>query len=203
MDNFDTEMTKIEENKLEKRENLLASAYNLFMRKGIHKTSISDITDNAGVAKGTFYLYFIDKWDIYEKLIIERSYLLFDEAMIYSNNKRIKSFKEKILDIADYIINAFIENKELLKFIGRNLSLGIYNDSLVDEYQEQYKNVRDILEKELKSYNSKIKNAKATLFMIIELISSTCYDSILNDIPLSIDKYKPILFNEIKKMIDK
>ena len=203
MNNFDTEMTKIEENKLEKRENLLASAYSLFMRKGIHNTSISDITDNAGVAKGTFYLYFIDKWDIYEKLIIERSYLLFDEAMIYSNNKRSKSFKEKILDIADYIINAFIENKELLKFIGRNLSLGIYNDSLVDEYQEQYKNVRDILEKELKSYNSKIKNAKATLFMIIELISSTCYDSILNDIPLSIDKYKPILFNEIKKMIDK
>ncbi len=203
MDNFDTEMTKIEENKLEKRENLLASAYNLFMRKGIHNTSISDITENAGVAKGTFYLYFIDKWDIYEKLIIERSYLLFDEALIYTNNKGSKSFKDRILDIADYIINTFIKDKELLKFIGRNLSLGIYNDSLVDEYQEQYKDIKEILEKELKTYNNKNRHVSATLFMIIELISSTCYDSILNDIPLSIDKYKPILFNEIKKMIDK
>ncbi|MBQ6284848.1 MAG: TetR/AcrR family transcriptional regulator [Bacilli bacterium] len=201
MDNFDTEMTKIEENKLEKRENLLASAYNLFMRKGIHNTSISDITDNAGVAKGTFYLYFIDKWDIYEKLIIERSYLLFDEALIYTNNKGSRSFKDRILDIADYIINAFIENKELLKFIGRNLSLGIYNDSLVDEYQEQYKNIKEILEKELKTYNNKNRHVSATLFMIIELISSTCYDTILNETPLPIDKYKPILFNEIKKMI--
>ena len=74
---------------------------------------------------------------------------------------------------------------------------------MVDEYQEQYKDIKEILEKELKTYNNKNRHVSATLFMIIELISSTCYDSILNDIPLSIDKYKPILFNEIKKMIDK
>lgn len=203
MDNNIEEVSKIEENKLLKRENLLISAYDLFMRKGINDTSISDITENAGVAKGTFYLYFIDKWDIYEKLIIERSYLLFDEALIYTNNKGSKSFKDRILDIADYIINTFIKDKELLKFIGRNLSLGIYNDSLVDEYQEQYKDIKEILEKELKTYNNKNRHVSATLFMIIELISSTCYDTILNEIPLPIDKYKPILFNEIKKMINK
>ena len=51
-------MSKIEQNKQIKRESLLETAYRLFTGKGIHKTSISDIVEAAGVAKGTFYLYF-------------------------------------------------------------------------------------------------------------------------------------------------
>ena len=193
--------SKIDENKQFKRENLLASAYNLFIRKGINDTTISDITENAGVAKGTFYLYFIDKWDIYEKLIIERSYLLFEEALIYVNNKGIKSFQNRIIEIANYIIDAFVDNVELLKFIGRNLSLGIYNETLVDEYQEQYHYIKETLEKELKEYNKKNRHVSSTLFMIVELISSSCYDIIINGNPTTVEKFKPILFSEIKKMI--
>ena len=48
----------MEENK---RNRLLTSAYNLFIHKGINKTTIQDIVDAARVAKGTFYLYFEDK----------------------------------------------------------------------------------------------------------------------------------------------
>ena len=36
----------------------------LFTTKGINSTAISDIVEKAGVAKGTFYLYFKDKYDI-------------------------------------------------------------------------------------------------------------------------------------------
>ena len=64
---------KIDKNKQIKRESLLETAFNLFTSKGIHKTSISDIVDNAGVAKGTFYLYFQDKYDIRNKLIAHKS----------------------------------------------------------------------------------------------------------------------------------
>jgi hypothetical protein len=101
----------------------------------------------------------------------------------------------------NYIIDSFIKDKELLKFIGRNLSLGIYNSTIVDEYQEQYNNIREKLEQELKEYNKSNRHVSSTLFMIVELISSTCYDSILNETPVSIDKFKPILFSEIKKMM--
>ena len=54
-------MGKIEVNKKQKKESLLNTAFSLFTSKGFQKTSISDIVDNAGVAKGTFYLYFSDK----------------------------------------------------------------------------------------------------------------------------------------------
>ena len=57
-------MGKIDNNKQMKRESLLDSAFSLFINNGFSKTSISDIVNNAGVAKGTFYLYFKDKYDI-------------------------------------------------------------------------------------------------------------------------------------------
>ena len=50
-----------EENKKKKLENLLNTSFELFTSQGLTKTSISDIVEKAGVAKGTFYLYFKDK----------------------------------------------------------------------------------------------------------------------------------------------
>ncbi|MFQ9345252.1 MAG: TetR/AcrR family transcriptional regulator [Coprococcus sp.] len=41
-----------------KKEALFRTAYELFTTKGINSTAISDIVEKAGVAKGTFYLYF-------------------------------------------------------------------------------------------------------------------------------------------------
>jgi AcrR family transcriptional regulator len=45
----------------ERREDLLDAAARVFARKSIAQTTVSDITDSAGVAKGTFYLYFESK----------------------------------------------------------------------------------------------------------------------------------------------
>ena len=62
-------MGKALENKLKKRTALLDSAYELFTTMGFTKTTIRDIASKAGVAKGTFYLYFKDKSDIRDALI--------------------------------------------------------------------------------------------------------------------------------------
>lgn len=65
--------SKIEKNKEEKRERLLASATALFAEKNFNNTSISDIVNKAKVAKGTFYLYFKDKYDIRNQIVQEIS----------------------------------------------------------------------------------------------------------------------------------
>src|ERR1041385_2330758 len=44
---------------------LLAAARTVFSRKGFHDATIDDIAHEAGVAKGTVYLYFKSKHDIY------------------------------------------------------------------------------------------------------------------------------------------
>ncbi len=41
-----------------KEDSLLNTAFSLFTTKGVSKTSISDIVNNAGVAKGTFLSLF-------------------------------------------------------------------------------------------------------------------------------------------------
>src|SRR5258706_3438705 len=44
---------------------LLSAARRVFSRKGFHDATIDDIAHEAGVAKGTVYLYFKSKQDIY------------------------------------------------------------------------------------------------------------------------------------------
>jgi AcrR family transcriptional regulator len=41
----------------------------LFAKRGYHETSIQDILDGAGIARGTFYLYFDSKRAIFDQLI--------------------------------------------------------------------------------------------------------------------------------------
>ena len=56
--------------------------------------------------------------------------------------------------------------------------------------------------KGVKEHNIKLKNKEVTLFMIIELVSSTVFTSIIKKQPLSIDEYKPFLYDTIRKMIN-
>ena len=73
-------MGKVEDNKKLKMNTLLQTAFDLFTGKGFAKTTVSDIVNQAGLAKGTFYLYFKDKYDLRDKLIAFKASQLFDDA---------------------------------------------------------------------------------------------------------------------------
>lgn len=46
---------------MDKRERIVSAAIDVFREQGIEKTKISDIVKRAGIAQGTFYLYFPSK----------------------------------------------------------------------------------------------------------------------------------------------
>lgn len=73
-------MGKIERNKQTKRASLLQASFDLFVDKGFHQTTISDISKKSGLAKGTFYLYFKDKYDLRDQLVARKSGQLLQEA---------------------------------------------------------------------------------------------------------------------------
>lgn len=52
-----------------RRAQILERARDVFARKGYHQAKIDDIVAAAGVARGTFYLYFHDKKSIFEELV--------------------------------------------------------------------------------------------------------------------------------------
>ena len=64
----------------DKKQRLLDTAFSLFSDKGIKNTSIQEIVDSANVAKGTFYLYFKDKYELQNILIAKKSEKLFNDA---------------------------------------------------------------------------------------------------------------------------
>lgn len=55
--------------KNERREQILGVARDVFARRGYHQATIDDIVAQAGVARGTFYLYFEDKRAVFSALI--------------------------------------------------------------------------------------------------------------------------------------
>jgi AcrR family transcriptional regulator len=52
-----------------RREEVLRRAALVFSSKGYHATSVSDIIQAAGIARGTFYLYFESKRAIFDELL--------------------------------------------------------------------------------------------------------------------------------------
>jgi AcrR family transcriptional regulator len=55
--------------KAERRQQILMAARDEFAKRGYHQTTIDDIVEQAGVARGTFYLYFEDKRAVISDLI--------------------------------------------------------------------------------------------------------------------------------------
>lgn len=55
--------------KKNRREDILRAGIALFALKGYHDTSIADIIKKAGIARGTFYLYFENKRQIFDSIL--------------------------------------------------------------------------------------------------------------------------------------
>jgi AcrR family transcriptional regulator len=64
-------MARVTKDPYERRRELIACARELFYSKGYESTSVRDIVDGIGVAKGTFYYYFDSKLAILEAMVEE------------------------------------------------------------------------------------------------------------------------------------
>lgn len=197
----DIKLSKIEEKKEEKKKKLMEASFKLFTKKGIKNTSVQEITDDAGTAKGTFYLYFKDKYELQDQLIIRKSKQLFNDAVKELNNEKITGFEDGLIFIIDYVINELNKNRLLLKFISKNLSWGLYNEKVTKIVDDNALGVKEFFLKAAEENKIKLENPSVTLYMIIELVGSTCFNSIMNKEPLSINEYKPYLYSTIKKML--
>lgn len=195
-------MGKLDEKKRKKREALLESAFTLFTSKGINVTSIADIVKHANMAKGTFYLYFKDKFDIRDKLIAAKATQLFHKVMEGIKDQNLSTLEEEIIFLADGLINQLDQDKMLLKFISKNLSWGVFQHVLltgteVDKGSTFYDVYRYLLEKS----GRKFRNPDLMLYLIVEFVNASCYNVILNQEPVPLDELKPELYGAIVDLI--
>lgn len=195
-------MSKLDVNKKQKKDALLNAAFQLFLANGLTKTTISDIVDAAGVAKGTFYLYFEDKYDIRNKLISHKAGQLFTAAYSAVQEKGILVFDERIIFIVDYIVDELTKDKPLLKFLSKNLSWGVFKTALIAPLEEEEEvNFYEVYLKMIENSGHEILEPEIMLFLIIELVESSIYSSILENEPVSIEKLKPHLYDTIRYIL--
>ena len=145
-------MGKLESNKLQKRTSLLNTAFNLFTTKGVSKTSIAEISKNAGIAKGTFYLYFKDKYDIRNKLVSYKTKELFYQAYQSVLEHEISGFDNQLHFMVDFILDSLEQDYALLVFISKNLSWGVFqaalDDKMPDSDQQFYQQYLELIKKD-------------------------------------------------------
>lgn len=194
-------MGKVEENKKKKQESLLNTAYELFTTKGINSTAISDIVEKAGVAKGTFYLYFKDKYDIKDKLVAHKARALFSDADAALGRSGIQELDGQLIFIIDHVISALTDNEPLLSFISKNLVMGALRSVLLTGESSDgdiYDKFLSLVEHDVYEY----EEVDVMLFTIVELVGSTAYDSIIYKKPLPIEAYKPFLYRVVRMIIE-
>lgn len=196
-------MGKVDNNKQKKRDSLLESAFSLFINNGFSKTSISDIVDTAGVAQGTFYLYFKDKYDIRNHLIAHKASQVFENAYReLQAHPEITEFENQILFIIDQILDQLDANHNLVSLISKHLSWGFVRNSLIytpgKETPSILTIVRNMLDEAEYTYNS----PELMMYMILEIVSGTSYNAILYQQPVPLDELKPHLYKTVKGILE-
>lgn len=102
----------------ERRTQILDCAKRLFSEKGYHSTTVSDIIEAAGIARGTFYLYFDSKRGIFEALLEQLFSLLRSKLKrIDISEGSLESLLEQMHANVDGIVATFIAQREMTKIL--------------------------------------------------------------------------------------
>jgi len=95
------------------------AALEVFYKNGYHGTTIADITNRAGVAAGTFYLYFPSKLVLYQHILMSLSHDIRKEIASKVNEKETRYEKER--EGIKTFINYALERPEMYNIIWESL----------------------------------------------------------------------------------
>lgn len=162
-----------------KKEQLVESAMSLILKKGYSHTSVEDITNDIGIAKGSFYTYFKSKNlllvtiidskinDVLEKQRIQlENSKSFDEILWKNINSRVKFSGDDLkreLVLINLIRNIDVLGREIRELL---VKLEELNISFIEKAIEKYKNELNIDIKNKNRYsqmlNAVIRDFKMT-----------------------------------------
>lgn len=135
---------------MDKKENILNVAIELFLENGIEKTSVRSIADKAGIAPGTFYLYFPSKLAVMP-VIAERLVENIYNSVVTNLNDNYD-----LNDLIDVLINSIFENTQKYK----DLNLLIYSGFTQTKQIKNWEIIYEPIYKWLESCLEELKEKK-------------------------------------------
>jgi AcrR family transcriptional regulator len=149
-----------------RKDQLIDAAVHVFHEKGFQKTRIADIVAEAGVAQGTFYLYFKSKEEIFKDICIthmNRFVKVFKETRILfggNDNTEVKRnihvFLQKLLEI--YKCNVHVS--ELLFREGPGHG-GLYKDLVQNFFTNFVHLIREYMKRDVSPDQYRKEDAEA------------------------------------------
>ena len=132
-----------------RRAHILLIAEKVFADKGYHQTRVSDILDAAGIARGTFYLYFESKSAIFLELLDELLDELRATVVGVDTSPGAPAMPEQLVAVVSRIVRAVVEHRALTQIILRE-AVGL--DADVDrKLREFYGNLRVFVRESLEN----------------------------------------------------
>jgi len=101
-----------------KKNNIIKIAANLFSQKSFHDVTMDEIAEKVGVAKGTIYLYFSSKDNLYLE-ILEHTFGSI-EALLEKEVNTASLAPEKLKKVLAIIIKFYRGNIDVLKILSRD-----------------------------------------------------------------------------------
>jgi AcrR family transcriptional regulator len=177
--------------KEEKRRNLLDAAYDLFMNQGISSTTIAEICAKAGIAKGTFYLYFRDKEDILSALTKRMSYTILKNAYHLLDTRKDKGFVENLITMADYLMDYFAQDTGIMQVLQNDFTWPITEQ----EFLETDDPVMSLIRQRIARYASLSGLSEhqilIRLYALLTMIASVCYSCLIDHFPEDLSEIRP------------
>jgi AcrR family transcriptional regulator len=120
------------------RRRLIDAAREVFATRGYHVATVSEITRKAGLAKGTFYLYFDEKKQIYFELV--RTFLQLVKDIGQSVQREVRTpqeFLRRCEQAAGELLRVFIEHHGLARLAYRESGLDAELEHMLREFYRE------------------------------------------------------------------
>ena len=144
---------------MNKEERIIKSAIDVFLEKGIEKSTVSEIVKKAEIAQGTFYLYFDSKLSVMPKIAEVMVNKMIDEL---SKNVSGETIEEEIKSVIDIIFTLTKEYKSLTTLIYAGLTQTQYVGNWEKIYAPLYHFIESLLIK--RKENGEIRETLNTTF---------------------------------------
>ena len=172
---------QVQKNKEAKRQKLIEAASRVFSEKGYYRTTISDITDEMGIGKSTFYLYFQNKKELFFCCIDDiLDHLWRDDFGPISEEKNIG---RRIGIRGRAFVRVYPQIRDLLQMM-RGAAI-VKEEGMETKYNETYKKLVKPLIQDLKKgmKQSRIVQTDPEMlaFIIMGMIESVAYRITLDD----------------------
>lgn len=186
------------------REKIIKHALKIFAQKGYFRTTVDDIAQATGVAKGTLYLYFKNKQDLYIATIDEHFNRALEELSAIAAKTTTPS--EKMEEIAVNFIDYFKHLKtSYVLFTFENINLkGKTLKNIHSVIEPKIKEMIEIISKIIKSgiHTNEFRKVdpKVAAFYFISTVRAIFLSNFYtSDVPFKTDTVLKLFFEGLKK----